>query len=222
MTREYRAALGVWGHMDGRPYQSARLTRPLWTVAGVTCTWGDLHGTDADRERGAREWALRAAACEWAGEPVELPPTPLWLERFAADVISPAAIEREIEHGALTWMRLDIERLELGDARAAHEAAAALREDGLPVDAVAARSGAEHTREQVLLADTSIQLAARLVGAAPGTVVGPVADSGGHVLVLVRSRLPAAAGDSELRARAERQVLARAIARELAPRIEWH
>jgi hypothetical protein len=196
--------------MVRRPYQSA----PLWTVGGVTCRRGD--GPDV------REWALRAAACVWAGEPVELPPTPLWLERFAAQATTPAAIEREIELRRLSWLRFEVERLALPDAEAAHAAAARLREDGLPLGVVAARTGAALTRERVELGEASIKLASRLLAAAPGTVVGPVAHRGEHVLVQVRSRIPAGAADAELRARAERHVLARALARELAPLIEWH
>ena len=173
-------------------------------------------------ERRARELALEAAARVWAGEQVQLGPGRDCLDRFRDVVCTPEAIDRELGLHVLDWVEVVSDRLTIGDADAASEAALCLIEDGLTPGEVAVRSGARLSEERLVLADVEPALQARLLAAEPGDLVGPLPEGDEHVLRVVRARRPPDVTASLWRDRAADLVFGRACERDLAPRVEWH
>ncbi len=150
------------------------------------------------------------------------------LERLAeaaaaarAVAASPAAVEREIAGRRLDWTRLDVDVLELADRDAAAEAALCVRIDLRELAEVAQECETLVERTSIYLGDADAALAASLLAAQPGELVGPVERTGTFVLVAVRDRVPPAASNPELRRRAETLLVERAVERAVESRVEW-
>ena len=138
-----------------------------------------------------------------------------------AAAASPAAVEREIAGRRLDWTRLDVDLLELADRDTAAEAALCVRIDLRELADVAQDCETVVERTSVSLGDGDAALAASLLAAQPGELVGPVERSGSFVLVAVRDRMPPTAADPELRRRAVTLLVDRAVERAVESRVEW-
>ncbi len=132
-----------------------------------------------------------------------------------------ADVEREIANRALEWTRIEADLLQLGDVDTAREAALAVRLDGRPLADVARDCGAALERRTLYVEEAEQERLTELLGARPGDLVGPVARGEGFLLVHVHARTRPSADDPELRRRAERYLVERAIERELEARVRW-
>ena len=139
-----------------------------------------------------------------------------------AAAITEEGVQREIANRRLDWTRLELGALELADEGAAREAALCVRVDGRAIADVAADCGAPLERTSAYIGDTEGWLQPALLSAQPGELVGPVEHDGDFLLLSVEGRALPAASDPELRRRAEKALVDRAVKRALEGRVEWH
>lgn len=142
--------------------------------------------------------------------------------RFAADEATPEAIRAQIAASRLEWTRVAVRSAFLKELPVAQEAALCVREDGRDLAEVAAEAGAQLEEAEWYLGEVSDGLRERLLAARIGELVGPVAVDDGFVVVSVLDKQLPMPEDPDVRARAERVVLARAAEREIASRVQWH
>ena len=96
-----------------------------------------------------------------------------------------------------------------------------MAEDGVALAEVAREAGATFTESRMLLAEAPAGRRSHLLGAEPGDLLGPLAESGGLLLVAVRAKRLPEASDPDVKRRAETQVLEDAVRREVDARIHW-
>jgi hypothetical protein len=146
----------------------------------------------------------------------------LALQQFAGQILTAEAIQEHIAARRLEWIALECEILQLPDEHTAREAALLFRADGLGLSEVARLAHAAVHRARVYLEDAEPALRERLLSAARGDLVGPVRAGDAFQLVLVRDKVMPAAADAAVRRRAEADLLARRLAREVEARVQWH
>jgi hypothetical protein len=141
--------------------------------------------------------------------------------RFARQRVTAEAVRAAIATHQLEWTRIAARYLLLPTEDAAAEAVLCLRDDGAAMTAVAAASGSESRESEWFLDDLQEPLRGAVVGAQAGDIVGPVPLAEAFVVIQVAARRAPAEEDPAARARAEREVLDAAIAREVAERVRW-
>ena len=146
----------------------------------------------------------------------------LALREFSRQVLTPQAIRDHIATRHLEWITLECEILHLPDEHTAREAALLFRADGLGFSEVARLARAAVRRARVYLEDAEPALRERLLSAARGDLIGPLGAGDAFQLVLVRDKVMPAAADEAVRRRAEEDLLARRVAREVETRVQWH
>jgi hypothetical protein len=142
--------------------------------------------------------------------------------RFRERVVTADAVAHEIERRRLAWLRVEGEQIELDDEDVAREVVLSAREDGA---SLAELAGLAHTELRPLasyLDDVEPELAAALLGAREGEVLGPIAVADGFVVAVPRRKAEPSPDDPELRERAAELVFRRALERELQHRVRWH
>ena len=142
----------------------------------------------------------------------------LWqAERAHAQLCEDAAgadtIQRLVSANTVDWLRLDCELIQSADEDVAKEAALLVREDGMELPEVALAAGLDLQSSRAWAGDIATELRGRLVSAAPGELVGPIAVNGHFVLAHVRAKLVPEASDPDVRARAEQAARAQALER---------
>jgi len=144
------------------------------------------------------------------------------LRRFTAGVLTPRAIRDQISARYLDWIRFDSHVLSVADEQVAREAALSVRADGLDLGAVAPLAGTVVREERLYLDEAPPTVRDALVSAGRGDLVGPLLVGDEFQLVLVRDKVMPTEADPEVRRRAEGDLLARLLDREIAARVEWH
>jgi hypothetical protein len=142
--------------------------------------------------------------------------------RFTAEIAPAEAVQAIVDSRRLDWMRLAIERTASPDEDVAREIALCVREDGRPIAEVAAEAGIAIDRAEVWLEDVDGPLRDALAGARAGDVLGPLLSTDGHVVVVVHGKQLPSEADAAVRERAERELLARTVDREVTNRVTWH
>jgi hypothetical protein len=140
---------------------------------------------------------------------------------FEAHVVTSERIERCLEDHRLDWQRLVWEEVEFASAGAAREAALEVRADGLALGEVAVALRAPIHLREAYCGDLA-ELAATMIAAVPGELLGPFAAGEAWRLACVRERRPPAAQDPVLRSRAAAETVADALERHLAGVVSWH
>lgn len=144
-------------------------------------------------------------------------------DRFVAAVTDDSAIRDCLADHQLDWLRVRVLELVFDDDGAAEEGAMCLREDGLAPDEVARLAGATLAERTVAVDAVPSELAALLVSAEPGEVVGPIVDPAGQYRVFVMvDRLPPAPDDPAVRERASRELVAAALELAIAGAVRRH
>jgi hypothetical protein len=168
-----------------------------------------------------REAYALAADVALAGNSVSLERLSEEAAAARAGAASPAAVEREIAARRLDWTRLDVDLLELTDRDTAAEAALCVRVDSRELADVAVDCETDVERTSIYLGDSDPSLAASLLAAQAGELVGPVELQDSFVLVAVHDRVAPSGLDPELRRRAETLLIERAVERAVESRVEW-
>jgi hypothetical protein len=143
------------------------------------------------------------------------------LECFAEGAATPERLPAVIAEHRLDWTSLDLATVELATQDAAREFLYGVREDGRPLEALAADSETPVTRSSVQIADLPPDLRSRLSSAGTGEVVGPLASDGIHRIVAVLNRRAPSPSDPVVAQRARVVLAERAVRREVARRIRW-
>ena len=172
-------------------------------------------------ERVARKLAGRAAAA--AATEVHVDGTNGLDEafaRFKSRETSAEAVERELEHRRLDWIRIRGTGLTVADEQVAREAALCIS-DGIPFEEVAAQAGVEAKAVSRYLDEAEPVLQAQLLSAEEGSVIGPVQIGEEFLLLRVEAKRLPGIEDFELRRRAEEALMSRAVDRELNQRVRW-
>jgi len=142
--------------------------------------------------------------------------------RFAALVAPPDALRGLIASRRLEWVRVATVSVVAPDEDVAKEIVLCVKEDGRPIDEVAAEAGLSAEATELWLEDVEEALRDALIGAQAGEVLGPLAWKEGHLVLTVGDKRMPSDDDAAVRARAEHALLARTVEREMANRVTWH
>lgn len=154
--------------------------------------------------------------------PGELAALPEKRDRFCLTQLSEPALIAEIDDNKLGWIHLDLRVLIHHDEMVAQEAALCVRMDSREMADVAADAGARLQERSLLLDDAEPILKTRLLAAAPGDLIGPLAIASDHQLMLVVRRVPPSLDDAMVRRRAEETIINRALSAEVNRHVNWH
>jgi hypothetical protein len=159
----------------------------------------------------ARELAARTAA---GGEAA--------YEALVQGAATPEARAKTLDQHQVDWLRVDFELLELPGEGMAREAALCVRDDGLELNDVADRAGAQVTTHSMLLRDAPEPLAEPLLSATAGDLVGPIAAGGAYALAFVRAKRPPTLDDPVIQDLLDEEVPRRAVESEIKRAVKWH
>jgi hypothetical protein len=134
-------------------------------------------------------------------------------DELCAAALTPTAVERMVATRLLEWTAFDCHLASFPDEDSAREAIFCVRDERLALSEVARVAGAREERGTFYLDDLEPDAQARLLSAEKGSLLGPVAFRGHPTVVLLVDKTPPTLGDPELRARAEKAVVAAAIER---------
>ncbi len=188
----------------------------------VTPVAGAIHHDDTSTAKMvAGELAfLGALDASWCAERLEVLSSrrralELMERRYADDAVVAARLQ---DHAA-DWLRLVFEEIRLPSRPAGNEAVLCAREDGLTAEEIARRSGAALRRHDRRRQELVPDVAAALLGALPGEVLGPVGDGAGVAVLWLRERREVSPDDAEARADAAAELLAEALERVSAGQV---
>jgi hypothetical protein len=143
------------------------------------------------------------------------------METLRTQVVSDADVDAVVAGHELDWTWFDLEELELASLSAAREALLCDNEDHVGVEEIVRRSGASHCVRTVRSDALDPSLGAPLVAAPVDVGLGPFGSEGSWTVVWVRRRTRPDAGDPEVRAAVEAELIARVVDRELVGAVRW-
>jgi hypothetical protein len=154
-----------------------------------------------------------------------------WFERMIAmegafrrasqKLLTPAAMERELEVLRLPLTRFEVETIEVTSRDAAREAVLCVRSDGASMAEVAEQSGYAYRRAELHLADVSEGLQQRFLSVTPGSVLEPIARTNGFEVTRLLSKSEPRMSDSAVRQEIEQRLIQRHFAALASERIRW-
>ncbi|HEU5153170.1 MAG TPA: hypothetical protein VFU03_00410 [Gemmatimonadales bacterium] len=142
-------------------------------------------------------------------------------EQFRKSAITPEAIRREIGHHHTEWIRIDCRAVAFDDEAGAREGALCLKEDGIPLDEVAAAAHATIAESRFYLDDLDPEVRPMFMAARPVDVLGPIFFEGAHTLFRVVDKVMPSENDPEILRRAETGVAARVMSAQAQQRVQW-
>jgi hypothetical protein len=141
---------------------------------------------------------------------------------LAQQVADAPAIAARVNAQQADWLAIDYRMLAVAEETAAREAVLCVRDDGMQLEEVAQLAGVDIAHDHALLCDVPPVLAAQLLSASRGELIGPVEHGDSTAIVVLDAKVPPSADDPEIARRARRELLTRALERELATRVRWH
>jgi hypothetical protein len=142
-------------------------------------------------------------------------------QHYCEEARSPKAIRGCVASHELDWIRLDCQSVTFPDEDTAREAALCLAEDGLTLAEVAAAARLRVHEARVRADEIDASLKGHLIGARKGQWLGPWPLGGGFRLVLVADKILPSEDDPEVCRWAAREVVERAVDREIDARVRW-
>jgi hypothetical protein len=142
-------------------------------------------------------------------------------EQFRQSSITPEAIRREIGHHHTEWIRIDCRAIAFDDEAGAREGALCLREDGLPLDEVAAAAHATVSESRFYLDDLDPEVRPMFLAARAVDLLGPILFEGAHTVFRVTDKVMPSEQDPEILRRAEAGVEGRLVAAQAQQRVKW-
>ena len=130
-------------------------------------------------------------------------------------------VERALASMRLPLMRVDLETVDVDSLDAVRELAMCVREDGMSMAEVASDARYPYERTEVVLEDLPTDVQQKILFAAPGDVLPPLPHEGGFYLHRLVARSDPDLADDEIRARVERQILARHFAALTTTCVRW-
>lgn len=215
-----RRTLARDAHQDDAA-QVARDTPVKYDLVGRAWTTAVCSGA---MERAARtlaeRLAVRARMVE-EGRAEESEDLDTVCARFRERVVTPAALQEVVQARQLDWTRVVGDVLVFGGRDAALEGRLCLLDDGATPAELAAEHGVERHHQTWFVADVPEADQPAVLGASSGDVIGPLERDTGWTLMAVTGRIAASLDDATVRARAEQEVIARAVSHEVDERVVW-
>jgi hypothetical protein len=140
---------------------------------------------------------------------------------FRAQALTARAVQEQLSHHYLDWIRFDCRSLTFGDEQMAREAALSVREDGQDLGQIAEQARVTLEETSFYLDDAKGDFKDRLLGGKKGDVLGPFEVEGNFVLFEVLSKQMPSADDPRTRARATEAAWKSLTERETATRVGW-
>jgi hypothetical protein len=188
------------------------VTAATWVTGWCTGILEDLAHDLADRVAAQRAMAERGT---------DVDPDHAF-ELLASTAASDQAVKALVASHLLEWMALDGDWLSFPDEDAAREGLVCLREDRMEFDDLAEAVGTPTVRRRTVVADLDPVWRPRFLSSQEGDHLGPVPVDDGIALVAVRAKIMPSVADAEVRERARRLLVARAVERETEKWIRWH
>jgi hypothetical protein len=220
-----RAAEGeapVAGGVAGRlAHDPERLVRAAWTLAVCERRIDASAHLLASAAAAASASGMHLAAGGVLTE-AELAEIRERYQRFCRDAATPRALEREVELRSLDWLQFELRYVETDDEEVAREAALCMREEKMDMREVAATAGIELHSLCSELDAIDRSLRSQLLGARPGSLIGPLQVGGCWQLVEVLERRAPSPADPALGERAAAAAVEGALEVEVINRVHWH
>jgi hypothetical protein len=142
-------------------------------------------------------------------------------DRDCAALLSPEAREREIAALRLPLTRFEVETIELDTLDAAREALLCARDDGMPMEEVAAEGRYPYRHPEVLLEEIPEDLQQKFLSVHPGEILEPIARGDGFHVCRVVGKAEPNLQDPVVKKRAEERILNRHFADLTTRHIQW-
>ena len=186
-------------------------------AADMVCD--DAHGALAERLAAAAAAAAAAGGAAPGGDRHQALSEAAG--RFRQAALTAEALRREIAAHQMEWVRIDCRALEFTEPAEAREAALCLREDGLPLEEVAASAHVAASALSFYLDEIDGEERSRFLASHAGHVVGPIPVDDVHLLYRVDAKVMPSVDDPAVLARASALITSRAMAIEVQQRVQW-
>lgn len=190
------------------------LEKRIWTTA--VCS-GAME--DAAR-RLAERLAARARMVEEGRAEDDEDLDAVWA-RFREMTLTPTALQDVVQARRLDWLRVTGDVLVFDARDAAREARLCLLDDGATPEELAAEHRIERHHQTWFLCDVPEADRSEVIAARRGDVLGPLERDDSWTVMAVTGRTVASLEDTAVRTRAEQEVIARAVSREVDDRVVW-
>jgi hypothetical protein len=168
------------------------------------------------------EWARRLAArVALVGDAASAADREARFREHIARLSDEEALAAEVRANEQQWTRARVTYAAFAEAAAADESILCVREDGLPLTEVAAMAQVEAHEDEWFLEEVEPDLAAQLLAARPGEVLGPLESAGRHEVVVLSEKVAPTVDDPLVRERAADAVIARALDRAIDSEVRW-
>lgn len=138
-----------------------------------------------------------------------------------AEVLTAEQCERMLHAMRMELTAVELETIELDSIDAANEATLCVREDGMTMEAVAAEGRYPFKREERRVEEMSPEWQQKLLCAAPGELLEPIAQGDGFVLWRLLGKIEPSLQDVRIRARVEEEILRHHFTELAASRVRW-
>ncbi len=180
-----------------------------------------LAGRAAACERASAEGWITAGLPSTGDRAALLDALDAGFQRFCEHVVTPEHLTRQLAVRQLEWIRVRYRYVAFSDAQSAREAALCVREDGMALEEVAAAAHTAVEEASVFLDALEPDFRTRCLAAAPGELLGPLADGDGALIAVLSEKVAPRLDDPGVRRRTEDELIGRAVAHEVASRVIW-
>jgi hypothetical protein len=176
----------------------------------------------------AKRLAGRAAVAdalqpeEEKSDPVDFEKMETFFESFRSQVITPEAVEQEIQSHILDWTKFELQCINFPDEQMIREAIFCVKEDGSSLPEIAAQTKARYWMNTLYLEDLEPDLRDSFAGSQVGELLGPYPFDEGFVLYCVSEKIIPSVDTESIRTRAGNNVLQKSLAHEINNRVKWH
>lgn len=204
------------------------------TLAGRAAVYEKLNEGSADginhkRVEGRLEALLeKAASSDLKSQPGQHSERLITLARQEAsfDVLdeqflTPGAIGRCIAANRIDWIKIGFDYVLFAGEDAAREGALCVREDLMPLEAVAADAQQPMRHAYLFIEELAAELKSTFLACAVGELLGPVRWEGNYALCWVTEKTMPDEAEPKIKKRAEQSVIDSLVVREISNRVVW-
>lgn len=142
-------------------------------------------------------------------------------DRQRQQTVTPKQVETKIVDHRLDWIRFDCRYLRFADERQAREAAFCVTEDGLTLDEVARDAHCEVRHWSFYLDEIEAGVRPHFLAAGQGDWLGPIRMLNAFSLFSVVAKQMPAAGDPQIKQRAEQAIIGGMMEQAINERVKW-
>ena len=142
--------------------------------------------------------------------------------RFCDHVIDSRGLKGQVDSHRLDWIRFDCRYVLFPQEQMAREAALCARDDGMPLDEIAANANLALHEAAMYLDEIEPSRRGRFLSAEKGALLGPLDWDDAVGVFLIADKILPALEDPEIKQRAQEALLELEINREINNRVKWH